>query len=113
MSFGVHSSVPQDHDNLVLMLQSSKRRSQALVGIRKHGLFGARLKKWHVASPLSVAIFLLILKLFSFSVQSQKCDFKTTVLKRNVLCSLVCFGRREQKVLVRIVFYRYTLMAGA
>ena len=67
------------------------------MGIRKHGLSRARLEKWPTASPLSVAIFLLILKLFSSSVQSQECDFKTTVLKKSVLCSLVCFGRRNRK----------------
>lgn len=88
------------------MLQPSKKRLQALVGIRKQGLVGARLEKRPVPSPLSVAVFLLILKLFSVSVQSQEYEFKTTALRRNVLHSLACFGRREQTGLVLIVFYR-------
>lgn len=59
MSFGVHSSVLQDHENLVPVLQSSKRRLQALMGIRKHSLFRTRLEKLAVASPRSVTILFI------------------------------------------------------
>lgn len=83
------------------------------MGIGKHGLFRVRLEKWPIASPLSVAIFLLILKLFLLLSSCRNVTSKPLRSRGTLFAHLSVFRRREQKVLLLIVSYRYTLMAGA